>query len=193
MSIELDKIIVKRSLLIKKEQIEPNPWNPNVTTKREQNAIQESLEAFGQIANVLVREVGKGKYQIIDGEHRFQELPEALYCDVVKLNDVDAKRLTVIMNETRGNPDQVLLAELLQSISEELTVEEIMVGLPYDDKTLEDLLAYETDFSSYENFSNDDDSNLVDLTPKMGRSQEINTDEFSFQHTCPKCKFQYND
>jgi hypothetical protein len=190
--IELDKIIIKRSLLIKKEQIEPNPWNPNVTTRREQNAIQESLEAFGQIANVLVREVGKGKYQIIDGEHRFKELPEAMYCDVVKLNDADAKRLTIITNEG-GNPDKALLAELLQDIAQDMTIEEMMVGLPYDDKTLEDLLDYETDFSNYESFSSDDDSNPLDLTPKMGRSQEINTDEFSFQHTCPKCKFQYND
>ena len=60
-----------------------------------------------------------------------------------EVTEARAKKLTVIMNETRGSADTADLAELLSSIGDELD-EDLLNGLPYTDEYLADLLAMGT-------------------------------------------------
>lgn len=138
------KYKVERSLLISKSQLSNNDYNPNKTTERQQKAIAESLNNYGQLTAILVRpdpEV-KGKYIIVDGEHRGMVLDETIYVDVVHgLSDADAKKLTVIMNETRGSADKIELAQLLASVNNDLQdFEQLNLGLPYDATELQELI-----------------------------------------------------
>lgn len=156
-----EKYKIERSLLIKRGQLSNNDYNPNKTTERQQEAIAESLNNYGQLTAVLVRPDpdNEGNYIIIDGEHRSMVLDEKLYVDVVhNLSDADAKKLTVIMNETRGSADKIELAQLLSSINDELEdFENLKLGLPYEETELQELIDLaDVDWDKFETTDDDE-------------------------------------
>lgn len=131
---------VQHSVLIEKSKIHPNPWNPNKMTNRQQEAIAESLDEYGQVLPLIVRPHPEipGEYQIIDGEHRFNIAGDLVYCNVLDANDVQSKKLTIVMNETRGSADKIELAQLLADLSKE--TDDLMKALPYEQSELEELI-----------------------------------------------------
>jgi len=142
--INIDKYKVTRGVKLSRSQVTPNDYNPNETTKTQQKAINESLTEYGQLMEIVVRPDpdNEGKYLIVDGEHRYQELEDEFYCNIVHgLSEVDAKKLTIIFNETRGQADKIKLATLLNELSASISTEDLNVGLPYDSSELEELLA----------------------------------------------------
>lgn len=125
--------------------VHPNPWNYNKQSDRVQEATRESIAQFGFIDPVTVRPHPdlKGQYQIVDGEHRWRAAVdlgvEKIALAVINVTDVEAKKLTIILNETRGSGDKVDLASLIAEISDELG-DDLVTGLPYSDEELEGLL-----------------------------------------------------
>lgn len=164
---------IERSLLISKSLLDPNPWNPNKTKPRQQKAIAESLATYSQIIDIVVRPNGD-RYQIIDGEHRYDELTEDVYVTVLHgLSDADAKKLTIIMNETRGEADKIELAQLLADLASELNGEELLNALPYEQNELDELVKLaEVD---WDNFNNSDD----EQQPDFKCDREPTEDEFT--------------
>ena len=173
----IDKYDVDRGVKLKKSDITPNNYNPNKTTERQQQAINESLNHYGQLLEIVVRPDpdNKGKYLIVDGEHRYHELDDEVYCNVVYgLSDADAKKLTIIFNETRGQADKVELSQLLASIGDDL--DDLMIGLPYAQDELEELLNIaDVDWDDMGGESMDDDGD--------NDSQDTEKEPF----TCPHC------
>jgi hypothetical protein len=162
---------IERSLLVSKSLLDPNPWNPNKTKPRQQKAIAESLKTYSQIIDIIVRPNGD-RYQIIDGEHRYDELTDDVYVTVLHgLSDADAKKLTIIMNETRGEADKIELAQLLADLSNELDAEELLNALPYEQNELDELVKLaEVD---WDNFNNSDDEQ-----PNFKGESDPTEDEF---------------
>ena len=154
---------IDRALLVNKNLLTPNPWNPNKTNERQQKAISESLKTYDQVLDIVVRPDPEkdGYYQIIDGEHRFNELSENVYVTVLYgLSDAHAKKLTIVLNETRGNADKIELAQLLSDISSEMDIDEILDSLPYEQNELEELIKLaEVDWDRFNENENDYDSN----------------------------------
>ena len=143
--------------LLKINKVEPNPWNPNVQNEQQFNAEIESISNNGFLAPILVRAIDD-HYQIIDGEHRLKALKEIIekkiegkrnVPDLVKLgqipaividvDDANAKKLTIIMNETRGRADFAKLGALLAEIKVDLP-DDLAVGLPYTETQLNELM-----------------------------------------------------
>ena len=88
-----------------------NPWNPNQMDKKTLKAEKESIQKYGVVAPIIVREIDDD-FQIIDGEHRYivcKELRhETIPCVIVDgLKEKDAKKLTIILNETKGSNDKI--------------------------------------------------------------------------------------
>lgn len=144
------------------EQVLPNPWNPNRQTERQFRAEVESILDNGFLLPIIVRPSLSG-WEIIDGEHRLRAMREIVESGekgvgnvpdlvgrgvipavVVDLDDARAKRLTVILNETRGRADTASLAALLAEIQPEFG-DDLLVGLPYTGTELDGLLQM-TDF-----------------------------------------------
>lgn len=105
------------------DSVFPNKWNPNVQTDRTFRALVDSVKNFGFIAPILVRELPDGVYEIIDGEHKYTAAKELAYTKVLIDNlgiveDSEAKTLTLMMNNVRGQDDIVKRAKLLKQISE---------------------------------------------------------------------------
>jgi len=140
------------------DKVHPNSWNPNKQTPRQFEAEVESILAHGFVAPILVRPSSKG-FEILDGEHRrkamqiiidqkmvgVENIPELVAAKqipaiVIEAEDAKAKKLTVIMNETRGKAELGDLSALLDSISNELG-DELITGLPYSEQQLHELLS----------------------------------------------------
>lgn len=132
---------ILRGLPVKAVELSPNSWNPNVAEGRTMAAIGESLGAFGQVGDIVVT-YDDGGFTIIDGEHRFRhcEPDDTVYVTVLfGYSEAELKKLTIILNETKGEADKVQLVTLLASLEEELG-DALKVGLPYSDKELADMV-----------------------------------------------------
>ena len=138
--------------------VDPNPWNPNKQTDRQFAAEVESICDHGFVMPIIVRANGK-RWQIIDGEHRWRALSQiveekksgagniadltdrgVIPSIVLNVDDAYAKKLTVILNETRGRADFGSLSELLVSIQEDFG-DDLISGLPYTPQHLQELLS----------------------------------------------------
>ncbi len=96
---------------------------------------------FGFTLPIIVRELGKGKFEIIDGEHRWRAAKELLMPEVRVVNlgvvpDEKAKQLTILLNELGGSPDQVRLADLLRDINATVDFAALSAVMPYSSKEL---------------------------------------------------------
>lgn len=133
---------ITRAVQVKRKQLHPNPWNPNQMTQRQQEATTESLGLYGQVQELLVRPHPEidGDYQIIDGQHRWNSLApnDKVFVNIVEgLPDEQCKKLTVIMNGTRGEFDKIDLAQLLSELD---GMDDLVLGLPYSQSELDELI-----------------------------------------------------
>ena len=124
--------------------LDANPWNPNRMTEGIRGKLRLNLKRDGFVAPLLVRKLGD-RYQIVNGEHRWQIARELGYATVpcVVLEDLDDRRariLTVNLNELGGDPVPSLLAKLLHELEEETPISELAAVLPYDDAQIRDTL-----------------------------------------------------
>ena len=136
-------------------KLHPNPWNPNKMSDHVFNAERESIGRFGFIDPITVRKHPEldDAYQIIDGEHRWRVATElklkSIPICVIDVSDVEAKKLTIILNETRGEADAVDLGTLLAEIQAD--DDNLMEALPYTESQLENLISLaELDIPDYE-------------------------------------------
>lgn len=138
--------LTTRQATVKADRLLPNPWNPNRMTAAMRAKLVESIQEYGMIDPLTVREDMlhggiQPFYQIIDGENRFvvakDEGIHEFECTVVDgLTDAQAKKLTIVMNELHGQADPDKLGDLLGEILTLTSLDELRVALPYDDKTL---------------------------------------------------------
>jgi hypothetical protein len=157
---------IDRSIKIKAGLIHPNPWNPYANkSDRLQQAIAESINEFDQIQDLVVRphpEI-EGEYQILDGEgrHRTFAPDQEIYATVIHgLTDGQAKKITIVMDETRATADKIELAGLLAELAEDDSIESLITGLPYDETALDELIKIaDMDWDSFNSdFSQEDSS-----------------------------------
>lgn len=124
-----------RALDVAVDKIRPNAWNPNFQDEATFRRELASISRFGFVDPIVVRKDG-AMYEIIDGEHRwkaavelgFTELP--VY-DVSPISEHEAKQLTVVLNELRGQPQQKKLGELLRDLLSSSTLDELVEVMPY--------------------------------------------------------------
>lgn len=154
------------------KRLHANSWNPNVQNETVRRAERESIQTYGFIDPITVRPHPDidGDYEIIDGEHRWGGALDLGIEQVpiipLPLDDVSARKLTVILNETRGNADAVLLGQLLTSLKgmHDDDIALLKFALPYTDAELEHLLSLGTqDWDSFSNQPPDPPPPPVDL------------------------------
>lgn len=136
----------KRVLRVAITALHPNPWNPNVLNPMQEKALSESLEEFSDLDFILCRPHPDhpNQYEIVDGEHRWKDLSKKGETEidivVADLSDAQAKKYTIIANETRGTANKTDLGKLLTDLQNEYG-EDVGKGLPYTDQEINELLA----------------------------------------------------
>lgn len=136
MATEPDVVWLPPDLLV------PNTWNPNRMDAFMYSKAIESIREFGFIDPITARPKNKS-FEIIDGEHRWKAAKDlglrTIPCFVLVLDDAQAKKLTILLNELRGSPDPVELGVLLKDLLETESVESLSVVLPYTDDAIKEM------------------------------------------------------
>lgn len=124
-------------------KLRPNEWNPNRMDEETRESLKESIKQADYLNNnpIQVRPKDEnGEYEIVDGEQRwdvakelgFEEIP----IEVEELDDLEAKRRTVILNKDRGNIDYFPLGRIFYELNENgMTQKEIgeRFGYPHEE------------------------------------------------------------
>ena len=174
----------------------PNEWNPNEQSDFIYLREKKSIEKFGFVMPVLVRQVGD-KLEIIDGEHRYRAMREihAEGVDVFttpekdhkipkgKINvknmgvipDAAAKQMTILMNELHGEADTIRKADLIKNLASEMEFDDLAELLPFPEDELKNYIELADfdweDYKSGEDTRPADDEKWVTLKFRMAQDQ----------------------
>lgn len=116
------------------ELLRKNPWNTNRVSADHETKIRNSLARNGMFKPILVREVaGVAGYEIIGGEHRWEQAVELGYTEVPianlgEISELRAKEIGVIDNARYGADDSLSFAELLKELGDPMELQDF---LPY--------------------------------------------------------------
>lgn len=141
--------------LLNIDDVIKNEWNPNVMDDRIYEQTVKNIREEGFVYPILVRSPEKGKYMIIDGEHRWKAAKELGYTQIPAIildkNMPDAMVATINFNKLRGEFDTLKLAEVIHTLMKEFTIEELEEKLGYTESELTGLDSLrEFDFDQYD-------------------------------------------
>ena len=128
------------------DDIDPDPANPNTVSGKLMDALRADIVERGFVQPVLVRPY-KGRYRIIDGEHRWRVLKEAgaetVPCVVDDAGEDDARLRLLTMNRLRGEFAPVKLAKVLAKLAEQMDEQELADRLGMEEEEYESIRAVE--------------------------------------------------
>lgn len=85
---------VKKLIHVRANELIRNPWNFRIHPEKQAQVLREVLGEVGISGAVIVRELGDGKYGLIDGHLRVEEVgEEKIPALVLDLNEEEAKLL----------------------------------------------------------------------------------------------------
>lgn len=121
---------------VEPNHLQANSWNPNRMNAPMYAKELQSIKDHGFVDPVTAYDDGDYKYIIIDGEHRWRaamdlglkEIPVFLV-DID--NENDAKKLTILLNELRGQALPEKMGDLLKDLMSSSSLEELLNELPY--------------------------------------------------------------
>ena len=105
-------------------KVHPNNYNPNVMDAEKFEALKDFCKTHGadKLDPIWVRNDGLGKYEVIDGEHRWKAAKEVgwvrLRAFIVDMEVADATAFNVRKNRERGRLDAYKLGKILYEESE---------------------------------------------------------------------------
>ncbi len=105
-------------------EIKPNAFNPKRTELfvKETKRLGMSLEKFGQILPLLVRET-EGGYEILNGYHRFKEMEAKGYKEVEvwnmgKVSNSKAKAILLSLEDSKVPLNRLKVAKLVDTVTD---------------------------------------------------------------------------
>ena len=124
--------------------LSPNTWNPNEMNEETFEKEVISIQRFGFVDPVTVRQTPEG-LQIVDGEHRWKAakalgLAEVPVVDIGVVEDHVAQQLTVVLNDLRGKPKADKLGQVLRTIAHSVHAAELCAVMPYQPETIASLI-----------------------------------------------------
>lgn len=150
------------------EQVKANGWNPKDKDTKEYKQVLRSIAQNGLRDPVVVRELGKDDYEVIDGEQRYTAAKELGYSEIYvynegKMTEKEAKALT-IWYQVQVPFNEVDLSHLV------VELDELGMELPYSEAQIADfknMAAF--DFDNFDNKDDmPDDMEFKSLNLKLG-------------------------
>jgi len=151
-------------------------WNYKEDDKDLLKKLVNNIKKNGQIETILVREISKDVYEIVNGNHRLDafKLAGLKTIQAYNLGKIDiayAKRLAIELNETRFATNAEKMSTLISELLKIYTKDDLLNTLPYSADEIDKMIS---------NFQIPLDNKSID--------------ELSMQQTeneCPKCGFKW--
>ncbi len=127
-------------------------------TNKQIDKLVNNIKRNGLIVNLNVREISKDKFEVIDGNHRLKaikqitDIKKVLCYNHGKLEESEAKRKCIELNESRFETNTLKLAEIYKELSDKYTVDDLALTCFHGKSDIEDLVKL-TNFtwSSFDN------------------------------------------
>lgn len=150
------------------EKLVKADWNYKEEDEHLTTKLVENIKRNGQIENIIVRELGTGFFEIVNGNHRYDAMKtvgtkEVVVCNLGAITLAHAQRVAVETNETKFATNTARLATLLSDIAKEYSVEDLAASMPYSQERLHEFIGIsEFDWNSITNNTDTDSSDHLD-------------------------------
>lgn len=164
-------------------------WNYKYEDDMVKEKLKENIKRNGLLENLIVREVEKDKFEVINGNHRLDILKELNYKEAMcynlgKIQDHIAKRIAVETNETKFVADPNKLSEILKELTDSIPFDDLLETLPFTSGELESLTS-DLDFNEF-------DPPTVSYKPETDFEDKPSTkSEPKEKITCPNCGYKF--
>ena len=121
-------------------------WNYKIDDEDKAEKLTANIKRNGQVQNIIVRNMGNGKFEIANGNHRLDSFLKLKYKDAVcynlgKVTQAAAERVAIETNEQSFDPDPVKLGQVIEHIMEEFDKDDLLATMPYSDVDFDALIA----------------------------------------------------
>ena len=121
-------------------------WNYKEDNDFLSEKLRENLKRNGQTETIHVRRLSTGYYEVINGNHRFDEAvalgrKTLIAFDHGAITREEAIRHTIETNETKFAAHRQKLAELMGSLKQTFGLEDLVETLPYHEEEINNLAA----------------------------------------------------
>jgi ParB family chromosome partitioning protein len=153
-------------------------WNPNQMDLETRDSLRASIERYGLVEPLVVREISPHKYETIGGAHRLSVIKElgwtAVDCVVVTVNDADAMLLAQALNGIEGIDDPVKRQASLDLILENIPKGEVLELLPDAAKSIGQAISFDAPslIGHLENFEDSRKSRLSHFSAQFTNDQQ---------------------
>ena len=122
------------------DQLSEAAWNPNRMDQASSGRLRQSLARYGLVQPLVVRPIGKARYEVLNGNQRLRILAEqgieTVACVVVQLNDSEAMLLAEALNGIHGEDDLSMKGALLKKILATIPQDKVLSLLPETSESL---------------------------------------------------------
>jgi len=149
-----DIAIFKNYKLFPTELLVKADWNYKKSDEFMSQQLRNNIKRIGQVENIQVRELETGYFEVVNGNHRVDELINLNKSFVVaynhgKISQAEAIRIATETNETKFAKDDEKLSKLIAELQETYELDDLISTLPFNEKELDDLLRMsEVDFDA---------------------------------------------
>lgn len=124
-------------------KLEMAEWNYKTYDDKLQRKLVTNIKRNGFVENLIVRQVKDGKFEVVNGNHRFLAARELNFKKVMcynlgKIKLPVAQRIALETNETKFKADKEKLASHLDMLMQEF--DDFEETNPFDEKETQDLL-----------------------------------------------------
>lgn len=130
------------SILLK--SLHAHPHSANVLPKGRLKKLIEHIRYSGRYPALIVRRVGEGGYQILDGHYRAVALRhlglDEAHCDIWEVDDDEARMLLLTLNRLVGRDDPRMRGELLLKLDATPEIKALAKKLPEDARKIRKLI-----------------------------------------------------
>ncbi len=118
-------------------------WNYKEQNDFTAQQLQNNLKRIGQVETIQVRLLESGLYEVINGNHRYDELInlQTEYVIAYDHGDIglqEAIRRAIETNETKFKADELELSKRVVDLLNDKDIDELNLTLPYSEQQLED-------------------------------------------------------
>ena len=127
------------------ESLSIAPWNYKEDDSVTQETLTNNIKKNGQLENIIVRTIGKDKYEVVNGNHRvgsFKDLgfKKVIVCNVGKISQEEAELIAIETNETKFKANNIRLAESFGRITKQFEMAALKTTVPFNEEKISDLL-----------------------------------------------------